>query len=91
MPQQEFVTDILQPTDPEIRVLFSLHAVARYWGVDETFARQRLREHGVHFARVDSPLMVRWADVQEFERSHTIILGNKSEPKAKRKEVTATS
>jgi hypothetical protein len=84
MPQQEFVTDILQPTDPEIRVLISLHAVARYWGVDETFARQRLREHGVRFARVDSPLMVRWRDIQEFEKAHTIIL----EPKAKRKEVT---
>ena len=85
MPQQELVTDILQPTDPEIRNLISLHAVARYWGVDETFARQRLREHGVRFAKLDCPLMVRLADIQEFEKAHTIILGNKPDPKAKRK------
>jgi hypothetical protein len=85
MPQQEFVIEIVQPTDPELEELVPVREVAHYWKSTEEFARRRLREHGVRFLRVDYPLMVRWSDVQEFEKAHTIILG------VNRKEVATTS
>jgi hypothetical protein len=88
MPPQEFVTDIFQPTDPELAELVSVREVARYWKTEEEFARQRLREHGVRLVKVDYPLMVRLRDVQDFENAHTIILGAKQ---VKQKEAPATS
>jgi len=91
MVRQEFVTDILQPTDPELSELVPIRQVARYWKAEEEFARRILRAHGVHLVKVDYPLMVRLGDVQEFEKAHTIILGSKSDQKAKQKEVVATS
>ena len=91
MPQEEFVTDIFQSTDPELAELVPVREVARYWKAEEEFVRRRLREHGVRFVKVDYPLMVRWRDIQEFEKAHTIILGSKSDQKAKQKEVVATS
>jgi hypothetical protein len=78
---QEFVTDIFQPTDPELPELVSVREVARYWGTEEEFARRALREHGVRFVKVDYPLMVRWRDIEEFEKAHTIILGSKARAK----------
>jgi hypothetical protein len=90
MLQQEFVTDILERNDPEIAKLVSVRQVARYWGTDEIFARQRLREHGVRLVRVSFPIMVHWSDVLEFEKAHTIIFGSKSDSKAKQKEATRT-
>ena len=47
MVRQEFVTDILQPTDPELSELVPIRQVARYWKAEEEFARRILREHGV--------------------------------------------
>jgi hypothetical protein len=91
MPRQEFIIDILQPTDPELAELVTVREVARYWKAEEGFVRRRLREHGVRFVKVDYPLMVRWRDIEEFEKAHTIILGSKLDQKAKQKEVVATS
>jgi hypothetical protein len=31
-----------------------------------------LREHGIHFVKVPRPLMVRIADVEQYEEEHTI-------------------
>lgn len=80
MPKTEFVTDIMQPDDPELNNLVSVRDVARYWKAEEEFVRRRLREHGVHLVKVVYPLMVRLRDVEEFEETHTVIL-----PKTKRK------
>jgi hypothetical protein len=88
MPQQEFVTDILQPTDPELAELVSVRQVAAYWKAKEEFARKILQKHGVHLVRVDYPLMVRWRDIEEFENAHTIFFANKN-PEGK--EVAGTS
>jgi hypothetical protein len=90
MAQQQFVTDILQPNDPELGALVSIREVACHWKTDEEFARQRLREYGVRLVKVDWPLMVRWSDVREFETAHTVIFGSKSDSKAKQKEATTT-
>jgi hypothetical protein len=92
----ERIVDIVQPNDPEINGLVSVEQVAHYWKAEEGFVRRRLREHGVHFLQVPRPLMVRWSDVEEFERAHTLILGEKSDRKLlrerrKRKEVLTIS
>jgi hypothetical protein len=90
MAQQEYVIDILQPTDPALAELVPIRQVARYWKAEEEFARRILQAHGVHLVKVEYPLMVRWTDVREFEKAHTIILGSKSDSKPRRKEVVAS-
>jgi hypothetical protein len=72
MPETQFVTDIMQPDDPELKGLVSVRDVARYWKAEEEYVRRRLREDGVHLIRIDHPLMVRLSDVQQFEEAHTI-------------------
>jgi hypothetical protein len=88
--QPEFILDLMSADDPELANLVSLPVVAHYWKVEEEYARRRLREDGVHLIKIDHPLMVRWHDVLEFEKAHTIILGRKSERQAKEKEAMAT-
>jgi len=72
MPKIEFVTDILQPDDPELNNLVSVRDVARYWKAEEEYVRRRLREDGVHLIKIDHPLMVRLNDIRQFEEAHTI-------------------
>jgi hypothetical protein len=73
MPEQEYVLDIVGPT--ELADLVPVCEIARYWQTKEEFVRKRLREGGVHLVKVAYPLMVRLSDIEQFEQAHTIYPG----------------